>query len=130
MDKAQIYLQTEICILVNIKMVNLMEKANILGKMGRYLLGNLEMDLNMEKGNGGAVKGLNVIRMKENINKTRSMDMECSIGLVGMFIKGNIKKMKEMVSEKCVGQTAVFIKEYGLAEYSMGWVRWCFQVVT
>ena len=68
MEKEQMFLQVEICILANTVLENLQEKVHTSGRTGVYIKEGLKMALNMVKEDGSKIKiSLTLITMKENI---------------------------------------------------------------
>lgn len=100
MGKALIYSRTEMCIQANTKMGSQMERGSTLGETGQFMWVSLRMVLSTERGSGGAVKDRSAILTRGTMLSIRSMAMAYLIGPVETYTRENIKKTREMDMEK------------------------------
>lgn len=109
---------------VSFKLARLMAEELIAGRLTvQVILVNSRMVSSMAGGNGEAglqlfLMGLSTI-MRENMNSTRSMEMEYLRGPVEMYTKENIRMTKDMVKGRWCGLMARGTSESGVTGYSM-----------
>jgi hypothetical protein len=100
MDKEQTYFQMEMFIQESIVKENQKEKDNIHGAMVAFMLESSMQVSSTAKVNGKVQKDLKLTCMKEIMQMTRNMVMECFSGHQEIFTRENIKMTKEMGTEK------------------------------
>jgi hypothetical protein len=147
MVEEQIFLQMEINMLENTKMVNLTAKGNTYGLMEAFMKEVSKMVLNQVKVNGKRI-WISLLRikkkwtlqkillwkidslcfMKEIMNLIKSKAKEYLPGLLEIYTEVAIKMMREMVMEKWDGLMEVIILENGSEAFNMGTEKLFFQM--
>jgi hypothetical protein len=130
MDKALIFLQMEIHLMVHIKWGNLMVTDNINGKMEVSILESSKMDSKMVKANGRKHKTLKIaMHMMVSTFKIKRMGMVFFNGKVETYTRALTRMTREKVTERCIGSMAQFIKENGNVVSNTAWGKCSFQMV-
>jgi hypothetical protein len=147
MVEEQIFLQMEINMLENTKMVNLTAKGNTYGLMEAFMKEVSKMVLNQVKVNGKRI-WISLLRikkkwtlqkillwkidslcfMKEIMNLIKSKAKEYLPGLLEIYTEVAIKMMREMDMEKWDGLMEVIILENGTEAFNMGTEKLFFQM--
>jgi hypothetical protein len=133
MVEEQIFLQMEINMLENTKMVNLTAKGNTYGLMVKVNGKRIWISLLRIKKKWTLQKILlwkidSLCFMKEIMNLIKSKAKEYLPGLLEIYTEVAIKMMREMVMEKWDGLMEVIILENGSEAFNMGTEKLFFQM--